>query len=121
MKLMKAFRISMMVVGLGTALMVAGAVRAESDAKSAVSNVEVKGTPSQDATQSTAADNDVVIEEVAAPAGLTMESGLLTLILFMGMGSIFVYARMATRSERRRVQTQDAGYSIGARVREFSA
>jgi hypothetical protein len=81
MKLMKAFRISMMVAGLGTALMTASTVRAESDAKSAVSNVEVKGAPSQDATQSTAADNDVVIEEEAAPAGLTMESGLLTLIL----------------------------------------
>jgi hypothetical protein len=108
MNVKKILRIQIVVAGLGTALFLAGPVRAES-------NIQTK-----DASQSTISDINQVTEEEAAPASLTMESGLLLLTLLVGTGLIFLYSRAATRSDRQRTLRQEPRYDIGSRVREFS-
>ncbi len=105
---MKAYgmvRMQVMVVGLGAAMLLAGPARAQqqvdpsgSDVNAAIAqNVEVSTNAE---TQPVALESSEATEADVVPAGFGMENGLLLLILAVGTGSIFVYAKLATRRER---------------------
>jgi hypothetical protein len=112
MKLQKP-RTLVMVIGLGTTLLLAGPVRAESERQpsapgvhsgtpvaketlvaNAGSKFEAKTISSQDANQLSAVEINEAVEEEAAPAGFPMEARLLMLLLVVGTGSIFLYERL---------------------------
>jgi hypothetical protein len=101
MKMQKTSRTAIMTMGFAAVLLLAGTtVYAQSKADtSTVATTTTAATVTQNAVDPIT-DNTVAAEEDVAAAGFTPEVGLLTLILFAGMASIFLYAKMATRRER---------------------
>jgi hypothetical protein len=112
MKLQKP-RTRVIVIGLGTALLLAGQVRAESERQSSASAVnsgtqaaedilvasagskfDAKSAGPQDATQLSAAGINGVAEEEAGAAGFPMEARLPMLLFVVGTVSIFLDARL---------------------------
>jgi hypothetical protein len=114
MKLQKVFSVPLMIVGLGAASLLSSPVRAQSETQPDIFDIN-PGTPAiAEVPAASVATNVVaatvvtqaasapvpVTEEDVQPAGFTVEVVLLMLILAGGMGSIYVYVRVATRRER---------------------
>jgi hypothetical protein len=109
MKLHKIVRMQMVLTGLGAALLLASLAypqRAMDPTRQEVKagTPQVKQSVAQNTAQSAepadAAEIDAAAEEDLVPTGFAMEDGLLLLILALGTGSIFVYAKLATRPTR---------------------
>jgi hypothetical protein len=117
-KLQKRIRMQMVMVGLGAALFMAGSARAQQDVDRTYFDIK-PGTPAASkaavlqAAQSTPAANEngstqnaltlAVSKEATLEAGVArmaiVDAGV-ALILFAGIVSIVLYARVATRRER---------------------
>jgi hypothetical protein len=121
MNIRNAIRIPVLAIGLTAALLLAaGPVRAQADAQPETFDVNPTTPPTQESVVAVAASNGVTkgapMQTAAGPegietsqptqqeatlAGFSIEDGLLTLILTIGTGSIFLYAKVATRREQR--------------------
>jgi hypothetical protein len=106
---MKAYRIvqvQLMLVGLGAAMLLARPVGAQQQPDPSRSGVNTLAAQNADVSKNIEAQPvDLEIDEATeadvAPSGFAIQDGLLLLILAVGTGSIFVYAKLATRREWR--------------------
>jgi hypothetical protein len=121
MKIQNPIRIPVLAIGFTAALLLAaGPVRAQADAQPdtfdvnpttpaaqesvvavAASNGVTKGAPMRSAAGPEAIETSQPTQQEATLAGFSIEDGLLTLILMIGTGSIFLCAKVATRREQR--------------------
>ena len=106
---MKAYRMAqmqLMLVGLGAAILLAGPLGAQQRVDPSRADVNAVTARKVETSMNTGAqpvvlEGDEATEADVMPAGFAMEDGLLLLILAVGTGSIFVYAKLATRRELR--------------------